>query len=107
MNWKCQNRSAGWYRILTNWLPDWPAGWPRTQSPMWPVSGGTAPMPLSPEHPFAQYCRNVRGAWKLGRSKNSTTSRIASHGMNAAIMAGMLRRSSSPASTANPNAHRM
>jgi hypothetical protein len=39
---------------------------------------------------------------KWGRNTISTTSRMASHGMNAAIMAGMLRRSSSPASTANP-----
>ena len=51
--------------------------------------------------------RPSAGSWKWDRNTNSTTSRMASHGMNAAIMAGMLRRSSSPASTANPNAHRM
>jgi uncharacterized membrane protein YcaP (DUF421 family) len=36
MNWKGQNRSAGWYRYPDEW-----AGWPKIQSPMWPVACGT------------------------------------------------------------------
>jgi len=80
--------------------------WLSTQSPMRPVFCGTKPMPL-PHEVGAQACLAVSGARKCGRSRNSTTSRMASHGTNAAIMAGMLRRSSSPASTPNPNAHRM
>jgi len=80
--------------------------WLSTQSPMRPVFCGTKPIPLP--HEFgAQFSVAVSGARKCGRSRNSITSRMASHGMNAAIMAGMLRRSSSPASTANPKAHRM
>jgi len=76
---------------------------------MWPVTGGMKRRPLPPKHDCdeAQLCRNVSGAWKWGRSTYSTTSLMASHGMNAATIAGMLRRISSTASTANPNAHRM
>ena len=75
---------------------------------MRPVACGTELMP-SP-HPGGRmqaFRWTVSGARKCGRNTNSTTSRMASHGMNAATMAGMLRRISSPASTANPNAHRM
>jgi hypothetical protein len=79
---------------------------PSTQSPMRPVGCGTELMPTlhpcgGPQFPWA-----VGGVMKCGRSRNSMTSRMASHRMNAATMAAMLRRSSSPASTANPNAHR-
>jgi hypothetical protein len=93
-------------------FPDGPALGFSTQSPMWPVAGGMALMPEPPltwpKQPLAVALHGiVRGASKLGRTRNSTTSRMASHGTNAAIIAGMPRRSSSPASTANPKAHRM
>jgi hypothetical protein len=42
-----------------------------------------------------------------GATEDAFTSPMTSRGINAAIMAGMLRRITSPASTANPNAHRM
>ena len=75
---------------------------------MRPVACGTTPMPSPQPGGLRQAFREtVSGARKCGRNRNSTTSRMASHGMNAAIIAGMLRRSSSPASTANPNADRM
>jgi hypothetical protein len=79
---------------------------------MWPVAGGMALMPEPPlpwpkQAPAMALHGTVTGASKFGRSRNSITSRMVSHGMNAAIIAGTVRRSSSPASTANPNAHRM
>ena len=77
---------------------------------MWPVTCGTETEAVAAcTYRSARQFRtvNVRGPGSAGGSTNSTTSRMASHGMNAATMAGMLRRSSSPASTANPNAHRM
>jgi hypothetical protein len=49
----------------------------------------------------------IGGVMKWARNTNSTTSQMTSHGMNAAIMARMLRRISSPASRANSNAHKM
>src|SRR5580704_15234761 len=96
-------------------FPDGPVLGFSTQSPMWPVAGGMALMPEPPPPPLLLLKQPLAVAWhditsgasKLGRTKNSITSRMASHGMNAAIIAGTLRRSSSPASTANPNAHRM
>ena len=63
MNWKGQNRSAGWYRY-----PDELAGWPKIQSPMWPVACGTKPMPLPHSFPV-QLCGPVTGARKWGRSR--------------------------------------
>ena len=80
---------------------------PSTQSPMCPVACGTELMPVLHPCGGAHFPWTVSGVMKWGRARNSTTSRMASHGTNAATMAGMLRRSSSPASTANPNAHRM
>jgi len=80
---------------------------PSTQSPMCPVACGTELMPVLHAFVGGQMTWIVSGVMKWGRNTNSTTSRMVSHGMNAAIMAGMLRRISSPASTAKPNAHRM
>jgi hypothetical protein len=80
---------------------------PSTQSPMWPVACGTELMPVLHAFVGGQLTWIISGVMKCGRNTNSTTSRMVSHGMNAAIMAGMLRRRRSPASTANANAHRM
>jgi hypothetical protein len=80
---------------------------PSTQSPMWPVACGTELMPVLHGALSGQFIGTVSGVRKWGRNTNSMTSRMVSHGMNAAIMAGMLRRRRSPASTANPNAHKM
>ena len=68
---------------------------------MRPVACGTQPMPL-PHPPVVQLCVAVGGVMKGGQSVNSTTSRRASHGMNTATMAGILRRISSPAQHGEP-----
>ncbi len=72
---------------------------------MWPVACGTELMPVLHPVGCGQFTWAV-GGHEVRPEHELDHEPMASHGMKARL-AGMLRRISSPASTANLNAHRM